>query len=98
LEYEFKQLKLKVSKTSEDGQNKLKENFPYHSIFDQITGYRDSIVPPLLPNQMTTAPALRMRITATPQRKNESLLLHLCGRGFGKMAAFHGTCGEFLSF
>ena len=42
LEYEFKQLKLKASKTGEEGLNKIKENFPYYNIFDQTMGYRDS--------------------------------------------------------
>ena len=45
LEYEFKQLKLKASKTGEEGLNKIKENFPYYSIFDQTMGYRDSVDP-----------------------------------------------------
>ena len=45
LEYEFKQLKLKSSKTGEEGLNKIKENFPYYSIFDKTMGYRDSVDP-----------------------------------------------------
>ena len=45
LEYEFKQLKLKASKTGEEGMKKIKENFPYYSIFDQTMGYRDSVDP-----------------------------------------------------
>ena len=45
LEYEFKQLKVKASKTGEEGLNKIKEGFPYYSIFDQIMGYRDSVDP-----------------------------------------------------
>lgn len=45
LEYEFKQLKLKSSKTGEEGLNKIKENFPYYSIFDETMGYRDSVDP-----------------------------------------------------
>ena len=43
LEYDFTQLKLKESKTGEEGLNKIKESFPYYSIFDQTMGYRDSI-------------------------------------------------------
>ena len=46
LEYEFKQLKLKSSKTGKEGLNKIKENFPYYSIFDETMGYRDSVDPP----------------------------------------------------
>ena len=45
LEYEFKQLKVKASKTGEEGLNKIKEGFPYYSIFDQTIGYRDSVDP-----------------------------------------------------
>ena len=45
LEYEFKQLKVKASKTGEEGLNKIKEGFPYYSIFDQTMGYRDSVDP-----------------------------------------------------
>ena len=45
LEYEFKQLKVKASKTGEEGLNKIKEGFPYYSIFDQTLGYRDSVDP-----------------------------------------------------
>lgn len=43
LEYEFKQLKVKASKTGEEGLNKIKVGFPYYSIFDQTMGYRDSV-------------------------------------------------------
>ena len=46
LEYEFKQLKLKSSKTGEEGLNKIKENFPYYGIFDETMGYCDSVDPP----------------------------------------------------
>ena len=45
LEYEFKQLKVKASNTGEEGLNKIKEGFPYYSIFDQTIGYRDSVDP-----------------------------------------------------
>ena len=45
LEYEFKQLKLKASKTGEEDLNKIKEDFLYYSIFDQTMGYRDSVDP-----------------------------------------------------
>ena len=34
LEYEFKQLKVKASKTGEERLIKIKEGFPYYSIFD----------------------------------------------------------------
>ena len=33
LEYEFKQLKVKARKTGKEGLNKIKEGFPYYSIF-----------------------------------------------------------------
>ena len=45
LEYEFKQLKIKASKTCEEGLNKIKEGFPCYSIFDQTIEYRDSVDP-----------------------------------------------------
>ena len=45
LEYEFKQLKVKAIKTGEEGLNKIKEGFPYYSIFDQTMGYRDRVDP-----------------------------------------------------
>ena len=45
LEYEFKQLKLNASKTGEEGLNKIKENFPYYSIFGKTIGCRDSVDP-----------------------------------------------------
>ena len=43
LEYEYKQLKLRASKTGEEGLNKIKENFPYFNIFEDIMGCRDSV-------------------------------------------------------
>ena len=45
LEHEFKQFKAKASKTGEQGLNKIKEGFPYYSIFDQTMGYCDSVDP-----------------------------------------------------
>ena len=45
LEYKFKQLKVKASKTGEEGLNNFKRGFPYYSIFDQTIGYRDSVDP-----------------------------------------------------
>ena len=45
LEYEFKQLKVKASNTGEEGLDKIKEGFPYYSIFDQTIGYRHSVDP-----------------------------------------------------
>ena len=32
-----------ASKTGEEGQNKINENFPYYDIFDQTMGYRNNI-------------------------------------------------------
>ena len=43
LEYEFKLLKVKASKTGEEGLDKIKEGFPYYNIFYQTMGYRDSV-------------------------------------------------------
>ena len=45
LEHEFKQLEAKASKTGEQGLNKIKEGFPYYSIFDQTMGYCDRVDP-----------------------------------------------------
>ena len=43
LEYEYKQLKLRASKTGEEGLNKIKEN--YFNIFEDVMGCRDSVDP-----------------------------------------------------
>ena len=43
LEYEFKQLKLKVRKTGEDGFLKITRDFPYSDIMDEVLGHRDNI-------------------------------------------------------
>ena len=43
LEYKFKQLKVKASKTGEEGLNKIEEGFSYYSIFGQTMGYRNSV-------------------------------------------------------
>ena len=48
LEYEFKQLKLRASNTGEEGLLRIKQNFPYYDMLDDIMGYRDSVNPDLM--------------------------------------------------
>lgn len=67
LEYEFKQLKLKSSKTGEEGLNKIKENFPYYSIFDQTMGYRDSVDPAKMKIESSSIVPSASDAESTPQ-------------------------------
>lgn len=48
LEYEFKQLKLRARTTGEEGLLKIKNNFPYYDMLDEVMGYRDSVNPDLM--------------------------------------------------
>lgn len=45
LEYEFKNLKVRVKKTGEEGFKKIKQGFPYYDYLDTIIGQRDSVDP-----------------------------------------------------
>ena len=67
LEYEFKQLKVKASKTGEEGLNKIKEDFPYYSIFDQTMGYRDSVDPAKMEIESSSFMPSALDAHSTPQ-------------------------------
>ena len=45
LAYEFKNLKLRVQKTGEEGFKNIKQGFPYYDYLDTIIGQRDSVDP-----------------------------------------------------
>ncbi|XP_068756548.1 uncharacterized protein [Montipora capricornis] len=45
LEYEFKNLKVRVKNTGEEGFKKIKQGFPYYDYLDTIIGQRDSVDP-----------------------------------------------------
>ena len=67
LEYEFKQLKVKASKTGEEYLNKIKEGFPYYSIFDQTMGYRDSVDPAKMEIESSSFMPSALDAHSTPQ-------------------------------
>ena len=67
LEYEFKQLKGKASKTGEEGLNKIKEGFPYYSIFDQTMGYRDSVYPAKMETKSSSFMPSASNADSTPE-------------------------------
>ena len=67
LEYEFKQLKVKVSKTGEEGPNKIKGGFPYYSIFDQTMGYHDSVDPAKMEIESSSFMPSASNANSTPQ-------------------------------
>ena len=64
---EFKQLKVKASKTGEEGLNKIKEGFPYYSIFDQTMGYRDSVDPAKMEIKSSSFMPRALDAHSTPQ-------------------------------
>ena len=67
LEYEFKQLEVKASKTGEEGLNKIKEGFPYYSIFDQTMGYPDSVDPAKMEIESSSFMPSALDAHSTPQ-------------------------------
>ena len=67
LEYEFKQLKVKASKTGEEGLNKIKEGFPYYSFFDQTMGYRDNVDPAKIEIESSSFMPSALDAHSTPQ-------------------------------
>ena len=67
LEYEFEQLKVKASKTGQEGLNKIKESFPYYNIFDQTMGYRDSVDPTKMKIESSSFMPSASNADSTPQ-------------------------------
>lgn len=45
VEYEFKNLKIRVQRTGEEGFKKIKQGFPYYDYLDTIIGQRDNVDP-----------------------------------------------------
>ena len=55
LEYEFKNLKVRVKKTGEEGFKKIKQGSPYYDYLDTIIGQRDSVDPSRMQIESTAA-------------------------------------------
>lgn len=61
------QLTAQKSKTCEEGLNKIKEGFPYYSIFDQALGYRDSVDPAKMEIESSSFMPSASNAHSTPQ-------------------------------